>query len=75
MPIETFISYARKDGLTHAEYLERALPDTWRDKRNLDPFKDFTAEIERAIDACRQVVAVITPDTTREDSFVRRELA
>jgi len=73
--IETFISYARKDGLVHAERLERELPNTWRDKRNLDPFKDFTAEIERAIDACKQVIVVITPDTMREDSFVRRELA
>lgn len=71
---ETFISYARKDGLEHAERLERELPNTWRDKRGIDPTKDFTVEIERAIEACKQVIVCITTDTLREDSFVRREI-
>lgn len=73
--VETFISYARKDGLSHAQHLEQSLPNTWRDKRDIDPAKDFSAEIENAIDRCAQVIACITPDALREDSFVRRELA
>lgn len=72
---ETFISYARKDGLEFAERLEREIPDTWRDKRDLNPFTDFTAEIEKAIQAARQVLVCITPDVLRDDSFVRREIA
>jgi len=46
---EMFISYARKDGLEFAEQLERALPNTWRDKRGIDPTNDFTNEIEQAM--------------------------
>jgi hypothetical protein len=71
---ETFISYARKDGLEFAEQLERALPNTWRDKRGIDPTNDFTNEIEQAIQACRRVVLCLTHDTLRENSFVRREI-
>jgi len=73
-----FISYARHDGLTHAEKLESALAarryPTWRDKRGIDPARDFTAEIERALKDASHVVACITPDVTRENSFVRREI-
>lgn len=47
---DVFISYARKDGLQHAERLEAQLQSagytTWRDKRNLDRNQDFSAEIE-----------------------------
>ncbi|MEZ4669955.1 MAG: TIR domain-containing protein [Anaerolineae bacterium] len=73
-----FISYARKDGQPFAERLESALQErghaTWRDTRGIDPAKDFTAEIERAIKAADVVVTCITPDTERDDSFVRREI-
>jgi HEAT repeat protein len=73
-----FISYARHDGLTHAEKLESALAarryPTWRDKRGIDPARDFTAEIERALKDASHVVACITPDVTRDTSFVRREI-
>jgi hypothetical protein len=73
-----FISYARQDGLTHAEKLETALTarryPTWRDKRGIDPARDFTAEIERALKDASHVVAYITPDVARENSFVRREI-
>jgi hypothetical protein len=72
---ETFISYARRDGLAFAEQLERDLPNTWRDKRNLNPFNDFTAELEKAIQAARQVLVCITPDVLCADSFVRREIS
>lgn len=74
-----FISYARKDGLAFAEKLDSTLPhhgfSTWRDKREIDPTQDFTAEIEKAIEASSYIVACITPDVRRENSFVRREIA
>ena len=73
-----FISYARRDGAAFAARIERALADvgvkTWRDTRGIDPRADFTAEIETAIEAASHVVACITPDVKRDDSFVRREL-
>lgn len=72
---DVFISYARKDGEAHAQKLEQVLPNTWRDKRGINPSQDFTAEIERAIRESRQVVICITPDVMREDSFVRQEVA
>lgn len=74
-----FISYARKDGLRFAEKLDSTLPQqgftTWRDKREIDPTQDFTAEIEKAIESSTYIVACITPDVRRENSFVRREIA
>ncbi|HEX2620177.1 MAG TPA: TIR domain-containing protein, partial [Phototrophicaceae bacterium] len=72
---DVFISYARIDGEPHAAKLERVLPNTWRDKRGINPSQDFTAEIERAIRGSRQMVVCVTPDVTREDSFVRQEVA
>jgi nucleoside 2-deoxyribosyltransferase len=76
---DVFISYARNDGVSYAERLERDLPRmgfrTWRDKRLLDPNQDFTAELERGIERSAQVICLITPDTRRDDSFVRREIA
>jgi len=76
---DVFISYARRDGLERAARLEKDLSAaglrTWRDKRQLDPDKDFTAELEQAIEQCVRVVCCITPDTKRDDSFVRREIS
>jgi hypothetical protein len=73
-----FISYARRDERTYANNLYAALQkagrQTWLDRRGIDPARDFTAEIETAIRAASHVVACITPDTERADSFVRREL-
>lgn len=73
-----FISYARKDGAVNAERIDRTLAGagftTWRDTRGIDPTADFTAEIEKAIESATYVVACITPDVKRDDSFVRREL-
>jgi HEAT repeat protein len=74
-----FISYARKDGSRVATVLQKALEICghicWRDTRDLDRMQDFTAEIENAIKNSTHVVTCITPDTTRADSFVRREIA
>jgi DNA polymerase III delta prime subunit len=79
MSEHVFISYARKDGEAHALQFDRELPKrgfkTWRDKRGIDPTQDFTAEIEKAIEAAAYVVTCITPDVRRDDSFVRREIA
>lgn len=73
-----FISYARQDGLFFAERLERDLEAQgmriWRDKRNLNPNQDFSAELEKAIEASTHIVVCITADTKRNDSFVRREI-
>jgi len=73
-----FISYARKDGGVNAERIDRTFAGagftTWRDTRGIDPTADFTAEIEKAIEAATYVIACITPDVKRDDSFVRREL-
>ena len=44
------------------------------DTRGIDPTQDFTAEIENAIDAATYMVACITPDVKRDNSFVRREI-
>lgn len=73
-----FISYARQDGLSFAERLEADLQKAgrrvWRDRRNLDPHQDFTAELEKAIESASHVAVCLTPDTKRDDSFVRREI-
>ncbi|MBZ0284532.1 MAG: HEAT repeat domain-containing protein [Anaerolineae bacterium] len=73
-----FISYAREDGAAFAQKLDDALRTkgfpTWRDTRGIDPAKDFTAEIEIAIKMAQCIVACITPETERDNSFVRREI-
>lgn len=73
-----FISYARKDGLSHAELLDKALRErgfsTWRDTRGIDPTRDFTSAIERAIEGANWVVVCVTAESKREDGFVRREI-
>ncbi len=73
-----FISYARQDGRDLAARLDTDLRaagfSTWRDTRDIDPNQDFSAELERAIAASTHVVCCITPDTRRDDSFVRREV-
>jgi hypothetical protein len=76
---EVFISYARADGAKIAERLDKSLRDagysTWRDIRSIDPFQDFSAEIEVGIRDARFVAVCITPSLDRNpDSFVRREV-
>lgn len=77
-PGHIFISYSRNDGKAYAERLERDLQaagySTWRDTRNIDPYQDFTAELEKLIEAAAQVVVCVTPDVKRDNSFVRREI-
>lgn len=74
-----FVSYARRER-TLADRIDAALRsrgcDTWRDVRDLDPYADLSAEIERAIEAADHVVVCLTADVAkRQDSFVRREIA
>lgn len=73
-----FISYARRDGKAAAAWLEQALRAdgfaTWRDTRSIDATRDFTAELEHAIQAAASVVTCVTADVGRDDSFVRREI-
>ncbi|MCL4250614.1 MAG: HEAT repeat domain-containing protein [Anaerolineae bacterium] len=78
MAASVFISYARKDADLGAAPLDAALRPlyaVWRDLRGIDPAQDFTAEIEKALQAASHVIVCVTPDTLRDDSFVRREIA
>jgi hypothetical protein len=74
-----FISYARTDGVDEAVRLCQSLKEsgfrTWRDERNLNPYQDFSVEIERAIKQANHVIVCLTPSIAkRNDSFVRREI-
>ncbi|MBN2305043.1 MAG: HEAT repeat domain-containing protein [Anaerolineae bacterium] len=73
-----FISYARRDGSEYAFRFHTQLAqygfDSWLDQRGIDETQDFTAEIEKAIEASSYVVTCITPDVRRDTSFVRREI-
>ncbi|MBZ0280216.1 MAG: HEAT repeat domain-containing protein [Anaerolineae bacterium] len=75
---QVFISYSRRDGNAQAERLERELRAkgfrVWRDVRDIDPVKDFTADIERGIQDSDFIIVCVTKDTQRPDSFVRREI-
>jgi hypothetical protein len=78
-PKHVFISYARSDGYAAAQELNQFLQAnsiaTWQDVRDLDPYQDFSAEIETAIEAAMHVVVCLTPSIVeRKDSFVRREI-
>jgi HEAT repeat protein len=80
MAYDVFICYARKDGIEFADRLERSLSahgyGTWRDKRNLDVYQDFTAEIEIGIRESRFVVVCVSPSIEQNPySFVRREIS
>ncbi len=60
-----FISYSRNDGEPYISQLEQRLGAhhrVWRDIRGLRPDQDFTADIERAIEAASHVVVCLTPD-------------
>lgn len=84
---DVFISYARADGRDEADRLYQEFDGAglkaWRDERSLDPYQDFSGEIEIAIEKSQHVVVCLTPsllahydDRTgkRKDSFVRREI-
>ncbi|MBZ0318967.1 MAG: TIR domain-containing protein [Anaerolineae bacterium] len=84
---DVFISYARADGRDEADRLYQEFDGAglkaWRDERSIDPYQDFSGEIEIAIEKSQYVVVCLTPsllahydDRTgkRKDSFVRREI-
>jgi WD40 repeat protein len=60
-----FISYARKDAAQLAQRLQRDLSkqgfDAWLDTQRLAGGATWSSEIERAIDASRVVLALMTP--------------
>ncbi|MCB9451340.1 MAG: HEAT repeat domain-containing protein [Anaerolineaceae bacterium] len=78
MDYDVFISYSRKDGNEYAERLQKELEaagyKVWRDIRNINPAQDFTAEIEMGIKNSGAIALCLTPDTQRDNSFVRREI-
>lgn len=76
---DVYLSYARLDGGEAAAALEADLSAAgfrvWRDTRALDPAEDFTAVLERQIEAARYFIACITPASRQADDFVRREIS
>jgi hypothetical protein len=62
---DIFISYAWKDGADLAQRLQTSLGgegfDAWLDTRRLRGGATWTPEIERAIDTCDVVLALLTP--------------
>jgi hypothetical protein len=73
-----FISHAWKDGTVHAQRLYEALTkrgiSAWLDLTHMNPFNDFTGEIDLQIKRASHVVVCVTPDIDREDSYVRLEI-
>lgn len=77
MTSHIFISYARIDGASTAKWLADELSkhgyEVWMD-RDLHSHKDFSAEIEQAIQEASHVIVCGSADVQREDSFVRKEV-
>jgi hypothetical protein len=61
-----YLAYARKDGSSAAMRLQDALEQcgipTWRDRRDVNPVADYTAELESAIHRSSHVLVCVTPD-------------
>ena len=77
MTAHIFISFARSDGREFAEHLEKDLQaagfTTWLDNRDIGEYRDFTAELEQAIEQATVVIVCLTP-AANSNSFVRREI-
>ena len=73
-----FISYARRDGRPIAERLLASLVQrgigAWYDSRDLDPYQDYSAEIEDGIERSSHVAVCLTTASKDDESFVRREI-
>jgi hypothetical protein len=74
-----YIAYAREDGQQQASRIYNELLlngfSAWWDERDIDPFQDFTSEIEKAIERASHIVVCLTPSLIdRKDSFLRREM-
>ena len=80
MLFDVFLSYARSDGEDASASVEQELTkrgfSVWRDRRNIDPYQDFSSEIEIGIRKSAFVVVCVTPSIINQDreSFVRREI-
>ncbi|HEY6342404.1 MAG TPA: toll/interleukin-1 receptor domain-containing protein [Bryobacteraceae bacterium] len=65
-----FFSYARKDGARIASQLQSALEpdhDIWLDTARLEAGASWTVEIEKAIDRCDVLLALMTPGSYVSD--------
>jgi TIR domain-containing protein len=73
-----FISYARADGRAEATRLVHALTDrhisAWMDESSIDPYQDFSVDIEKAIARASHVVVCLTPTLAGARSFVLNEI-
>ena len=91
--MRVFLSYRRDDSSGHAGRLHDALLErlgpksVFQDVANIDPGRDFTTAIERALEDCDAVLVVVGPDwlgvpgppgqsrLEEPDDYVRLELA
>src|SRR5579863_4173249 len=65
-----FISYARNDAVHLAGQLRESLDpefDVWLDTRRIHGGASWTAEIERAIDVCDVLLALLSPGSYVSD--------
>jgi TIR domain len=68
--LRIFISYARKDGASLASHLQHGLNpdyDVWLDAARLEAGASWTLEIEKAIDRCDVLLALMTPGSYVSD--------
>lgn len=73
-----FISYARED----AEFAQRLRADlelrgvkTWIDEQGIHGGDDWRNRIATAIEGCKGMLVILSPDSMAKDSWVHRELA
>ena len=70
-----FISYSREDA-KFAQNLETGLSkagiSTWRDKKRLKPGDDWPESIAQAVDECRAIIIIISPNAVHS-KWVKRE--
>jgi TIR domain len=68
--LRIFISYARKDGASLASHLQHGLDpdyDVWLDAARLEAGASWTLEIEKEIDRCDVLLALMTPGSYISD--------
>ncbi|HLV97323.1 MAG TPA: TIR domain-containing protein [Ktedonobacterales bacterium] len=74
-PLSIFISYSRDDSI-FVDELESDLKDhgffVWVDRRKMEGGQNFRSEIKKAIDRCRVILVVLSPEAM-ESKYVRQE--
>jgi WD40 repeat protein len=70
-PLRIFISYSRKDGAVLAQRLQCDLAkqgfDAWLDTKRIGGGAVWSAEIEREIDACQVMIALLSPGSYKSE--------